>query len=105
MRKQCCLGVSVHLKDCAWTALFKERDALRAEAALARERLGPAGWKMVREVAAMRAVVSAARPVMLLHTRACSYGRAGGDEGEFCSCERKERRIALSALDAARGEG
>ncbi len=57
----------------------RERDEARAEVAIARERLGPAGWKLLQELKEARAELESARRVITA-VWACFCG-AGADDG------------------------
>lgn len=89
-----CAEVALGVHDHVETKLIAERDDLRErlrqaeqEVAAARERLGPAGWKMVQELLEARERLKLAEAVLKRHTciaydcKACDDYRAASREG------------------------
>jgi hypothetical protein len=81
--------------------LKAELASLRSEVAIARERLGPAGYKILTEVKALRAVVDATRKAIddTPHLYRCVV-----DDKILCACWQKDVFATIKALDAE-GDG
>lgn len=76
-----------------------ERDELKAEVALARERLGPAGWKLLKELDSLRDRLKEAESAFWKITEAKEFHSTWID-----TCF-SHVRIANAALEKLRGEG